>query len=213
MTKVLLTGFEPFDGEEVNPSWEAVRSLEREEVEGVEIRVSCLPTVFGKSMVHLREAIHQSQPDVVIAVGQAGGRTAITPERVAINLEDARIPDNEGNQPVDQPVVKGGPVAYWSTLPIKRMVQTMREEGIPAAISHTAGTYVCNHLFYGLMHEINHSNRPLRGGFIHIPFAPEQAVMGDHPSMSLETVRRGLLLAVKACRHEQDLAVGMGTTS
>lgn len=211
MKTVLLSGFEPFDGETVNPSWEAVRSLAGEKVDGMEIRVCCLPTVFGKSQDRLREAIRHEQPEVVIAVGQAGGRTAITPERVAINLEDARIPDNEGNQPVDRPVVEGAPVAYWSTLPIKRMVRAMREEGIPAAVSHTAGTYVCNHLFFGLMHEIHQSQHSIRGGFIHIPFAPEQVVNGNRPSLPLELVRQGLLLAVGACRHERDIEAGMGT--
>ncbi|MDR6227591.1 pyroglutamyl-peptidase I [Desmospora profundinema] len=205
MKKVLLTGFELFGGERVNPSWEAVRSLKGEKVEGAAIEGVCLPTVFGKSLNRLRQAIRDTQPDVVIAVGQAGGRAGITPERVAINLEDARIPDNEGNQPVDQPVVKGAPAAYWSTLPIKRMVRALREEGIPASVSHTAGTYVCNHVFFGLMHELEQACRPMRGGFIHIPFAPSQVSDGDHPSLPLEIVRQGLLLAVRESRHVTDI--------
>lgn len=204
MKTLLLTGFEPFGGETLNPSWEVVRSLQGEKVEGAEIRGVCLPTVFGKSLDRMREAMREIRPDVVIAVGQAGGRAAITPERVAINLEDARIPDNEGNQPVDRPVVAGGPVAYWSTLPVKRMVRALRSAGIPASVSHTAGTFVCNHLFYGLMHELQQYSRSVRGGFVHIPFAPDQ-VRQDEPSLPLEVVRRGLLLAASECRHVSDI--------
>jgi len=201
---VLLTGFEPFDRDAVNPSWEAVRALDGWRVEGAIVHARQVSCVFGASLRELDAAIDELQPQLVIGVGQAGGRSELTPERVAINVDDGRICDNAGCQPIDMPVVDGAPTAYFSTLPIKAMVRDLRAAGIPAAVSNTAGTFVCNHLFFGLMHRI--ATRPvavvagaaaMRGGFIHIPYLPEQvARLPGLPSMALDTVVAGLRIAV-----------------
>lgn len=175
---VLLTGFEPFGGEAVNPSWRAVARLDDARVGGHRVATRSLPTAFAASLKALQEALDHLQPACVIAVGQAGGRSAISLERVAINLIDARIPDNDGAQPIDQPVVAGGPSAYFSTLPLKSMLVALREAGIPADISFSAGTYVCNHVFYGLRHALG-EHTGVRAGFVHVPYLPEQAVR--HP--------------------------------
>lgn len=211
--KVLLTGFEPFGGEEVNPSWEAVKQLHGEVIDDVTLVAEQLPTVFGKSVAVLEQLIEQHNPDIVICVGQAGGRLHITPERVAINMDDARIPDNQGNQPIDEPIADKGPVAYWSTIPIKRIVENMKESNIPASISHTAGTFVCNHIFYGLMDYITRTSSSIRGGFIHIPFIPEQTINKEAPSLSLETIVKGVkIAAVTAAKYESDIHTVGGTT-
>ena len=211
--RVLLTGFEPFGGESVNPALEAVRILDGRELAGTGFHVVTLqvPTVFGKSLQVLREAVTRVQPSVVVCVGQAGGRSQITPERVAINVDDGRIPDNEGQQPLDTAIVATGPAAYFSGLPIKRIVAALREAGIPAAVSNSAGTYVCNHLFYGLMHLINTEYPQVRGGFVHIPFLPQQVVDRNEPSLSLDLIVRGLELALQvAVQHEDDIAASGG---
>ncbi|MFE6166631.1 pyroglutamyl-peptidase I [Viridibacillus arvi] len=211
--KVLLTGFEPFGGERINPSWEAVKQLHGEVIDDVTLVAEQIPTVFGKSVAVLEHLIQQHNPDIVICVGQAGGRLHITPERVAINMDDARIPDNQGNQPIDQPIVDKGPVAYWSTFPIKRMVENMKESNIPASVSHTAGTFVCNHIFYGLMDYIARTSSSIRGGFIHIPFIPEQTINKEAPSLSLETIVKGLkIAAVTSAKYEKDIHIVGGTT-
>lgn len=211
MKKVLVTGFDPFGGEPVNPALEAVKQLEGKEIAGHQIVTREIPTVFGKSIDRLKESIEDVQPEIVICVGQAGERSAITPERVAINVNDARIADNDNQQPIDAEVIPGGPVGYWSTLPVKAMVQNMNENGIPAAVSNTAGTFVCNHIFYGLMHYLSAGGKQIRGGFIHIPFLPEQIVRNPgQPSMSLELIVKGLELAIEAAVvNEKDIvAVG-----
>lgn len=195
-TRVLLTGFEPFNKEVINPAWEAVRALEGWSGDGFEVEVRQLPCVFGEAGRVLGEAMSQVRPDVVIAVGQAGGRVDITVERVAINVDDAPIPDNAQRQLVDEPIVAGGPAAYFSTLPIKAIVRGLREAGLPASVSQTAGTFVCNHVFYGVMHAT--AGTEVRAGFIHIPYLPEQAAA--HPgaaSMALAEVVRGLKVAVE----------------
>jgi pyroglutamyl-peptidase len=174
---VLLTGFEPFDGESSNPSWEAVRALEGREVAGHRIEVLCLPVEFGASLRRLRNALRR-RPAMVLAVGQAGGRSAISIERVAINLDDARIPDNAGAQPIDRRVVRSGPAAYFARLPLKTLRAALGDAGIPAEISHSAGTFVCNHVFYGLMHALR-ARPSVRAGFVHIPYSPAQAAR--HP--------------------------------
>ncbi|OYD06806.1 pyroglutamyl-peptidase I [Paludifilum halophilum] len=199
---VLVTGFDPFGGDEVNPSLEAVKRLEGVVVDGVRVTSLGIPTVFGHSRRVLTEGIEEIRPHIVIGVGQAGGRARMTPERIAINVDDARIPDNIGRQPVDEPVEVDGPAAYWSTLPVKRMVQRMREAGVPAAVSHSAGTFVCNHLFYGLMHDLSRAGSNIRGGFIHIPYLPEQTVHREAPSMSLEMIVDGLKAAIAAVAEE-----------
>jgi len=211
--KVLLTGFEPFGGERINPSWEAVKQLHGEVIDDVTLVAEQIPTVFGKSVAVLETLVQQHNPDIVICIGQAGGRLHITPERVAINLDDARIPDNQGNQPIDEPIVDKGPVAYWSTIPIKRIVENMKESNIPASVSHTAGTFVCNHIFYGLMDYIARTSSSIRGGFIHIPFIPEQTINKEAPSLSLETIVNGVkIAAVTAAKYESDIHIVGGTT-
>ncbi|KON67730.1 pyrrolidone-carboxylate peptidase [Peribacillus butanolivorans] len=211
--KVLLTGFEPFGGERVNPSWEAVKQLHGEVIDDVTLVAEQIPTVFGKSVAVMEQLIQQHNPDIVICVGQAGGRLHITPERVAINIDDARIPDNQGNQPIDEPIADKGPVAYWSTIPIKRIVENMKESNIPASVSHTAGTFVCNHIFYGLMNYITRTSSSIRGGFIHIPFIPEQTINKEAPSLSLETIVKGIkIAAVTAAKYESDIHTVGGTT-
>ncbi|WP_274864712.1 pyroglutamyl-peptidase I [Serratia marcescens] len=213
MQKVLITGFEPFGGERLNPSWEVVKQLNDMELVGKRIVARQLPCVFGAALEALNAAIDEVQPVMVLAVGQAGGRTDITIERVAINVDDARIPDNQGQQPVDEPIVAGGPAAYFSTLPIKAMVSSMREAGIPASVSQTAGTYVCNHVMYGLLHRLS-GQREVKGGFIHIPYLPEQAAAHPGaPSMAASTVLFALELAVSiALQVEHDLKVAGGAT-
>jgi pyroglutamyl-peptidase len=211
MKKVLVTGFDPFGGDSVNPALEAVKQLNGKVIAGSVIVTKEIPTVFGKAITFLEETIEEIQPDMVVCVGQAGGRPVITPERVAINLNDARIPDNDHNQPIDKEIVPGGPVGYWSTLPIKAMVKKMNNNGIPATVSHTAGTFVCNNIFYGLMHYLDSIGNSIRGGFIHIPFLPEQVVHNPgQPSMGLETIVKGLELAIEAAlMNEKDIiAVG-----
>lgn len=193
---VLVTGFDPFGGQPVNPSWQAVQALHGAMIQGHRIIGAQLPTVFGLSMQVLRDLLRQHRPTLVLCTGQAGGRAALSLERVAINVDDARIPDNAGAQPVDVPVAPGGPAAYFTDLPIKAMLQSLLDEGIHAEVSQTAGTFVCNHVFYGLMHEL--AGDPLwhgtRGGLIHVPWLPEQG----QPSMRLAEIVRGLEVAI-AC--------------
>jgi pyroglutamyl-peptidase len=220
MKTVLITAFEPFGGELVNPSWEAVSHLHERMVCGAKVMAKQLPCAFGDALTALYAAIEELKPDLVIAVGQAGGRTDVTIERVGINVDDARIPDNLGNQPIDEEIVEGGPVAYFSTLPIKAIVEGIREAGIPASVSQTAGTYVCNHVMYGLMHYLEKHNSlaknktKIRGGFIHIPYLPEQAV--KHPgvaSMPAATVILALEMALSiALTVEKDIRLEGGAT-
>ncbi len=195
---VLLTGFEPFAQDPLNPSWDVARALDGWQHAGATVRAVQLPCVFGEAIVRLDQALQQWQPALVVCLGLASGRAALTPERVAINVDDARIPDNAGHQPVDTAVEQGGPVAYLSTLPIKAMVRAMRADGIPAAVSNTAGTFVCNHIFYALMHRLALAGGKVRGGFIHVPALPALAALhADMPSMALETQVRGIQMAIQ----------------
>jgi len=209
---VLLTGFEPFNGASINPAWEAVRALKGWSGDGFLIEVLQLPCVFGFANRVLSGAIDEIKPDVVIAVGQAGGRADLTVERVAINVDDAPIVDNDKQQPVDAPIAADGPAAYFSTLPIKAIVAEMRERGLKAAVSQTAGTFVCNHVFYGLMHRI--AGTGIRGGFIHVPYLPEQAAaFAGAPGMALDEIVEGLRAAVEvSVRGGSDAAVAGGAT-
>ncbi len=197
--KILLTAFDPFGGEEINPAEEAVR-LVADRIGGADIVKLTVPTVFGKSIEIAAEAIRRENPDAVLMIGQAGGRSAITPERVAININDARIADNAGHIPTDEPIAKNGPAAYFSTLPIKKMVEAIRAEGIPANVSDSAGTFVCNQLMYGVLDLLQREYPGTVGGFMHIPFAPEQTAKQHHPapSMSIEDVRRGIEAALRS---------------
>ena len=196
---VLLTGFEPFNGATINPAWEAVRALEGWQGDGFQVEVRQLPCVFGDANEDLAALIDELHPDVVIAVGQAGGRPDISVERVAINVDDAAILDNGGQQPVDTAIAQGGPAAYFSTLPIKAIVRALRERSVLASVSQTAGTFVCNHVFYGLMHHAAAQPQPIKAGFIHVPFLPEQAAARADapPSMALEDIIAGIKLAVE----------------
>ena len=197
MKKLLLTAFTPFDGEKINPALEAVK-LVRDRIGNLLIVKLEVPTVFGKSIDTVREAIEREKPDFVLSIGQAGGRAEICPERVAINLDDARIPDNEGNQPIDEPIFPDGENAYFSTLPVKAMVEAIRKEGLPSSLSNSAGTYVCNHLMYGVLYYLN--KRPgMKAGFIHVPYIPEQVKnKKDIPSLELSEIVRGLEAAITA---------------
>ena len=213
MTRVLLTGFEPFGGERVNPSWQAVSLVAAAPPEGLEVTSLQLPCVFGRAPVELRAAVERTAPDLVVCVGQAGGRAGLTVERVAINVDDARIPDNAGAQPVDEPVVPGGPAAYFSTLPVKACVAAVRAAGVPAAVSHTAGTFVCNHVAYGLAHLIATRFPHVRGGFVHVPWAPEQVTDRSEPSLPAVTVADGLRALLLAAAHTTtDVRVTEGAT-
>lgn len=186
--KLLLTAFDPFGGESVNPAQKAV-SLAGE-VHGVEIVKLTVPTVFGEASRQVIEAIRREKPNAVLCIGQAGGRAAVTPERVAINLMDARIPDNAGNQPADEPIVPDAPDAYFATLPIRKMVEAIRERGIPAEVSNTAGTFVCNEIMYSVLHALKTEFPDVIGGFMHVPFILEQAAAKSPvpPSMSLSDI-------------------------
>lgn len=196
---ILLTGFDPFGGEAVNPAWEAVKQLAGRTISGTLVHTVEIPTVRFKAIACLKDAIAQFDPDVVICVGQAGGSAMLRAERVAINCDDFRIGDNEGHQPIDEPIVPDGPAAYFSTLPIKRIVAAWTSHGVPGKVSNTAGTFVCNHIFYGLMDILAHDPKPRKGGFLHVPYLPEQAAkFADQPSMSLATISKGLELAVAA---------------
>ena len=196
--KILVTGFDPFGGEKINPALEAVKGL-ADTIKGAEIKKLEIPTVFNKSAEVVQKAIEEFQPDYVLNIGQAGGRYEISPERVAINVDDARIADNEGNQPIDAPVKEDGDAAYFTQLPVKAMVTAIKNAGIPGAVSNTAGTFVCNHIMYQVQYMI-HTNFPkIKGGFIHVPYIPEQVVnKPGQPAMSLSDMTKGLTAAIEA---------------
>ena len=212
--KILVTGFDPFDGEKVNPALEAVKSLPSE-IHGAEVYWVEIPTVFYKAAEVLETAIVRFQPDAVLCIGQAGGRTSLTPERVAINQDDARIPDNQGNQPIDTPIRLDGEAAYFSTLPIKAMVQAIKEEGLPASVSNTAGTFVCNHLMYQALYLADKKFPHMRAGFMHIPYMTKQVVNKPNTaSMCLRDIVRGIEAAIVAIvdHKDKDLKLVGGTT-
>ena len=212
--KILVTGFDPFGGEKVNPALEAVKSLPSE-IHGAEIHWVAIPTVFYQSAEVLETAIVRYQPDAVLCIGQAGGRASLTPERVAINQDDARIPDNQGNQPIDTPIRLDGQSAYFSTLPIKAMVQAIKEEGLPATVSNTAGTFVCNHLMYQALYLADKKFPDMRAGFMHIPYMTEQVINKPNTaSMNLTDIVRGIEAAIGAIvdYKDKDIKIVGGTT-
>lgn len=209
---ILLTGFEPFGGDSTNPSWTAVvQASGILRAEGLRVEAVQLPCVFGESAEVLSQAIDGYQPDVVLSVGLAGGRSRLSLERVAINCDDARIPDNKGQRPIDQEVVPGGPAAYFATLPIKAALRNLQIEGIRAEVSQSAGTYVCNHVFYALMHAVQ-ARGGARGGFVHVPYASEQLPPGsDNPSMPLQSMARGIAVVIRTVVHNSvDAKLGAG---
>ena len=208
--KVLLTGFDPFGGEAVNPAQEAVQRVS-DNINGAEVIKITIPTVQTKSVKAIEEAIELYNPDIVISVGQAAGRYDITPERVAINIDDFRIKDNEGNQPTDKIIQEDGKSAYFSNLPVKAMVKHMNDNQIPATLSNTAGTFVCNHVMYGILYMIDKKYPNIKGGFIHVPYIPSQVVTKPNmPSMSASDITKGLELCIKAAieNNEDVKAVG-----
>ena len=213
--KILVTGFDPFGGEKINPALETIKRLP-DAVLGARIIKLEIPTVVGKSLAKIQEAVEKENPDVVLSIGQAGGRSEITVERVGINIDDCRIPDNEGNQPIDEPIVAGGPSAYFVTVPIKAIVEKIKANKIPASISNTAGTFICNHVCYGVAHLAaarTAAGKPMKSGFIHIPFLPEQVIGKPAltPSMSLETIVSGITHALEAIvEHDSDIKVSGG---
>lgn len=196
--KILLTGFEPFGGETINPSWETVNALP-DTIEGAMIRKIQLPTVYGQAGELLLKELKDYQPDIAICVGQAGGRKEITVERVAINIKDENTPDNAGNLATDLPISPEGQTAYFTTLPIKKIVSAIKNQQISASISNSAGTFVCNEIFYKLLQYAAETGHPKRCGFIHIPYLKEQT--NNKPpqtaSMSFETILEALEIAIK----------------
>lgn len=216
--KVLVTGFDPFGTDDLNPSWVVAQALHGRQIARHRIVAAQLPTVFGLSAQRLAALLRQHRPALVVCLGLAAGRSAMSLERVAINVNDARIPDNRGAQPVDGPVVEGGPSAYFSGLPVKAMLQAMREAGVAAELSNSAGTFVCNHVFYALMHQLatRRGWSRTRGGFIHLPCLPEQmAVQGVATSMALADMVRGMQAGIRAALGHtaaRDLAAAEGTT-
>ena len=194
MKKLLITGFDPFGGQSVNPSWEAVRLLP-ERIGAYELTRLEIPTIYGEGAARLLRAAEGLHPDVILSIGQAGGRRGITPEVVGINLREARIPDNSGFQPVNEPIAPDGPAAYFATVPVRAMVAAMTAAGLPCALSYTAGAFVCNDVLYTLLHRCH--GTAVQAGFIHVPFLPEQAKEGV-PSMPLKDIVRALALCVGA---------------
>jgi len=201
--KALVTGFEPFGGEKINASLEAVRRLPAQ-IGGLEVVTAELPTSYARSLAALEAAIARAKPDIVLCVGQAGDRAALCVERVAVNLQDARIPDNDGAQPVDRPIVPGGPAAYLATLPVRAAVASLHAAELPAEISMSAGAFICNHVFYGLMHLAAARGHPFRAGFVHVPCLPQQAA-GGASAMALDDIVRGIVTVLEATAGKSEL--------
>jgi pyroglutamyl-peptidase len=194
MKKLLITGFDPFGGQTVNPSWLAVERLP-DRIGDFAIYKRMIPTVFGAAAEAVLEEAEKVQPDVILCVGQAGGRDAVTPERIAVNIRDARIADNAGNQPKGAFVANDGPAAYFATVPVEKMAEGIRQAGIPATVSNSAGAFVCNDVLYSLLHHYHGTQTKV--GFIHVPYLPEQG----SPAMELERITSALRLAIEACDH------------
>ena len=212
--KILVTGFDPFGGDKINPAYEAVKMIPSE-VAGATIVKEEIPVVFGKCGEVLGRLIEKHRPDVVMCVGQAGGYSSIAVEKIAVNLAEARIPDNENQQPSDEAIVEGGPTAYFATLPVKAMVKTIKDHGIPAKVSYSAGTFVCNDIMYRLLHMINCKYPEIRGGFVHVPFDTAQVVdrPDGTPSMPIATIAKSLEYAIEAiCLNEKDIDGLAGAT-
>lgn len=211
--KLLLTAFDPFGGDKVNPALEAVKLVD-DQIGNVKVVKVVVPTVFKKSIKTVADAIEAEKPDVVLCIGQAGGRFDLTPERVAINVDDARIADNEGNQPHDEAIFADGAPAYFATIPVKAMVAKIRECGLPSSVSNTAGTFVCNHLMYGVLYTLAKKYPNIRGGFMHVPFTPEQTVnrAAPAPYMATKDIAKGITAAIEAiAENESDIKATEGT--
>lgn len=210
---ILLTGFEPFGGEATNPSWDAAqRAAERLTSHGSPAVAVQVPCVFDTSRTVLQDALERYRPEIVLSVGQAGGRECVSLERVAINVDDARIPDNAGNQPVDRPIEEDGPAAYFSTLPVKACRKAVARAGVPVEVSQSAGTYVCNHLFYGLMSALAAGDGAVRGGFVHVPYSTEQGLANGLPGLAIEDMVEALVVtALTTASTTTDIRVTAGT--
>ena len=210
--KILVTGFDPFGGEPINPAIESVKRLP-DNIAGAEIIKLEIPTVRKKSLEKIEKAINEHNPDVILSIGQAGGRFDISIERVGINLDDFRIPDNEGNQIIDEPIFPDGENSYFVKLPVKAMVQNVQKNNIPASVSYTAGTFVCNHVLYGVLYLIEKKYKGKKSGFIHIPFLPQQVVdKRNTPSMELNTIVKGLTAAIEVIvKNNEDIKEVGGT--
>ena len=210
--KILVTGFDPFGGEPINPAIESVKRLP-DNIAGAEIIKLEIPTVRKKSLEKIEKAINEHNPDVILSIGQAGGRFDISIERIGINLDDFRIPDNEGNQIIDEPIFPDGENSYFVKLPVKAMVQNVQKNNIPASVSYTAGTFVCNHVLYGVMYLIEKKYKGKKSGFIHIPFLPQQVIdKRNMPSMELNTIVKGLTAAIEAIvKNNEDIKEVGGT--
>ena len=191
MKKLLITGFDPFGGETVNPSWEAVRLLP-DRIGEYELCKLQIPTVFGEAGQRVLQKAAEVNPDVILCIGQAGGRAAVTPERIGINVRSARIADNAGNQPQEEPIVPNGPDGLFATVPVVKMVQAIQNAGLPGAVSNTAGAFVCNDTLYTLLHHC--AGTSVRAGFIHVPYIPEQGT----PNLPLEQIVQALTAAIEA---------------
>jgi pyroglutamyl-peptidase len=212
--KVLVTGFDPFYGEKVNPAYEAVKLLP-DTIKGAEIIKLEIPTVFSKSGPAVEAGIKENEPDIVINVGQAGGRSCVTVERVAINLIEATIPDNEDEQPMDVPVQEDGEPAYFATIPVKAVIQNVRDHGIPCSMSYSAGTYVCNNVMYNTLYMASTKYKNIKAGFIHVPYSDDQVVDKTYgtPSMTLTTIAKALEYAIEAViENKEDIEMATGTT-
>ena len=192
MKKLLITGFEAFGGETINPAWEAVLLLP-DQIGDYHLTKLCLPVTFGGGAEKVLHTATELRPDVILCIGQAGGRSAITPEFVGINLRHATIPDNSGNKPQDQPIIRGGGAAYFSTLPVRNIVERLTASGLPAQVSYSAGAYVCNDVLYTLL--ARYENTPTKVGFIHVPYCTEQ---NKTPSMPLCDIVKGLTIAIES---------------
>lgn len=214
MKKILVTGFDPFGGEKINPALEVIKLLPKE-IGGNEIKILEIPTVYKKSLEKIEKEIEIFDPDFILSIGQAGGRADISIERVAINIDDFRIEDNEGNQPIDEQIFKDGDSAYFSTLPIKAIQNEIEKNKIPSSISNTAGTFVCNHVFYGVRYLIEKKYPNKKSGFIHIPFLPEQVLgKANMPSMSLENILKGITIAIETIfKYDEDIKKNGGAIS
>ena len=210
--KILVTGFDPFGGEKTNPAYEAIKLLPNK-IGNSEIIKIQIPTVFSKNPVVVEEAILKHKPDVVLSIGQAGGRYDISVELVAINLVEARIPDNEGEQPFDKKLKEDGENAYFASIPVKGIVKNIRDHGIPASVSYTAGTFVCNSIMYEVLYMTHNKYKNIKAGFIHVPFSPDQVIEKSKttPSMSLETMAKAIEYALLAIIEDKEYKEPMGT--
>lgn len=211
MKKILVTGFDPFGGESINPALEVLKLLPNK-IDGNDIKVLEIPTAARKSIYKVEEEIKNYNPSYILSIGQAGGRSDISIERVAINIDDFRIKDNDGNQIIDEKIYEDGANAYFSTLPIKAIMMEIQKAGIPASISNTAGTFVCNHVFYGIRYLIEKKYMGKKSGFIHIPYLPSQVTEKQGvPSMNLNDVLRAIEIAIKTIfNYEEDLKESAG---